>query len=119
MTHRLLGTVEIGNVRTLAKERGKTYVYVGRGRAPDGLEHAHLGNPFVVGAGYAQGEAAAAYLPWLRTEYLRGADVRHTLEDLARRVRAGEHLVLVCWCAPRPCHAEHLRSAVMGLAARD
>lgn len=24
--------------------------------------------------------------------------------DLLRRYRAGEELVLICWCAPKPCH---------------
>ena len=33
---------------------------------------------------------------------------REALEGLAERLRGGESLRLLCWCAPRRCHAEDL-----------
>lgn len=130
--------IEIANAKTVKQQPGRSYIYVGRGRAPAapaGMEHAHLGNPFRVGADFAQGEAAAAYLPHLRSAYLRRGPERTTLEKLARRYNAGEQLVLVCWCAPKPnppllraskqslsalggCHAQHIRQAILGIASK-
>lgn len=106
--------ITISNVKTDRILPGHTAVYCGRGRTPQGMEGAGLGNPFVVGQGYAQEEAAAAYLPHLRRLYhARGAEY-HKLMELARRVQAGERLQLFCWCAPNPCHAEHIRDAILG-----
>lgn len=36
---------------------------------------------------------------------------------LAHRVAAGESLALECWCAPLPCHADVIRSAVNDLVS--
>lgn len=32
---------------------------------------------------------------------------------LTERVRLGESLALRCWCAPRPCHADILKDAIL------
>lgn len=68
--------------------------------------------------GWAHGEAAAIYLPYLRACYAARNDVAAALDRLALDLRSGKRLVLVCWCAPRPCHADAIRQAITALAAR-
>lgn len=67
-------------------------VYVGR--------PSKWGNPFVVGKGYEQGEAAAAYKGYL----WQNGELLASLGELF-----GQDLT--CWCAPKPCHADHLLAA--------
>ena len=40
--------------------------------------------------------------------------IYHTLEGIKARVKAGEHIALACWCAPLPCHADHLKAYIEG-----
>jgi len=108
--------IRIANVRTYRPVKGEAAVYVGRGRAPEGAEPGGLGNPFRVGAEYAQGEAADAFLPYLRNEYRAGGAIRARLVQLAERLLRGERIVLLCWCNPKPCHANHILTAVIGIA---
>lgn len=111
-------SIRIGNVRHLALAPGETAIYCGRGDAPGNMEHAHLGNPFRVSGRYAQGEAADAYLPYLQRRCREKQSELATITALARRLNAGEALVLTCWCAPEPCHTRHIMAAVQGYAAR-
>ena len=41
-------------------------------------------------------------------------EIYTALEAIKARVRAGEHIALACWCAPLPCHADHLKAYIMG-----
>ena len=111
--------IRTANVRTYAPLPGETAVYIGRGRAPTGMEHGSFGNPFRVGPDYAQGEAAAAFLPYLRAEYRQQGDLYRRVNALAARLLNGEHLALVCWCDPEPCHAAHVMAAVLSVAKRQ
>lgn len=110
--------IRVANVRTLTLAEDETAVYVGRGCAPlykgKQIETANLGNPFVVGRGWKQGEAASAYLDYLRSKCREKGVEYDKIIELANRVRQGEKLVLVCWCTPRPCHAQHIKAAIEG-----
>lgn len=117
--------IVVGSVRQ-ATVPGYTPVYCGRfPQAPGGIEHAHLGNPYRVGQGYRQGEAAEAYLAYLRSACRKAGPVRRKILELARRLAQGERLRLICHCkSPRPdaqdipCHADFIRLAVLGYARR-
>ena len=39
--------------------------------------------------------------------------IYQALEAIKARVQAGEHIALACWCAPLPCHADHLKAYIM------
>jgi hypothetical protein len=39
------------------------------------------------------------------------------MTGLAQRVNAGERISLMCWCAPLPCHCDHIADGVRRLAA--
>jgi hypothetical protein len=60
----------------------------------------------------------ALYWLWLRQQWRRGNAVRRELERLAATYRRDGQLTLRCWCAPRPCHADVVREAVLALVRR-
>lgn len=102
------------SIRVESKVRCKGVgAYVGRPSA--------LGNPFthkqavkarhpelvLVGS---REEAVACYERWLRAELAKGnRRVREAMNSLWRRWREDGELVLVCWCAPKACHADVLK----------
>jgi hypothetical protein len=67
-------------------------VYVGR--------PTRWGNPFVIGQHGQQGECVDLYREWIATPE------RATLRAMVRQELRGKDLV--CWCAPKPCHADVL-----------
>lgn len=68
--------------------------------------------------GYQQGDAAHLYRFVLRELCRTRAPQFDELMRLAQRVANAEALALACWCSPAPCHAEVVREAVLGYAAR-
>ena len=84
-------------------------VYIGRPSA--------LGSPFPVGPGCSRAQSIASYRVWARAQFALPGPFRSEVLALAARVRTGHHLVLVCWCAPLPCHGCVLATAVRRLAA--
>ena len=117
---RKMGSVRVASVRNLNMRNGEKAYYIGRGRAPAGMTHAHLGNPFPVGERYKQGEAAAAYEGYLRDQCTRKTAVHGMVVTLAKQLSEGQDMVLVCWCKHKgedtPCHGDHLKKAVEGYA---
>ena len=71
-----------------------------------------FGNPFVVGKGYKQGEAAFAYLEYMNNRIANDPKYAIAINQLVDRVREGENIALVCWCSPKPCHAEHIKKYI-------
>ena len=84
--------------------------YVGRPSA--------LGNPFLVGRDGTREEVIARDRKWLRAQWRHGGAVRQELERLAAKYRRDGRLTLLCWCAPRPRHADVIREAVLALVRR-
>jgi hypothetical protein len=75
-------------------------VYVGRPTV--------LGNPYTLQA-YTRTDAIARYRIWLRRQWQVGGAVKEALLELARAYTERDELTLLCWCAPRRCHAEVIR----------
>ncbi|MDR6221425.1 DUF4326 domain-containing protein [Deinococcus soli (ex Cha et al. 2016)] len=65
--------------------------------------------------GFEQGEAAALYLHVLREQCRTDTPERRAVQRLAVLATQGP-VHLQCWCTPKPCHAEHIRSAILGYA---
>ena len=85
-------------------------VYVGR--------PSPLGNPFQLGRDGSRAEVIARYRHWLWAQLqVPGSSQRRELEQLLAQAQVGS-LELLCWCAPLPCHAEVIRSALLWLAAQ-
>ena len=70
-------------------------VYVGR--------PSKWGNPYEIGNGYSREDVVKLYDLWIRNQ-------RELLEDLAEL--KGKDLV--CWCAPKLCHADILLARANG-----
>jgi len=71
-------------------------VYVGR--------PSKWGNPFIVGRDGVQGECVTLYEDWI-------AEQPELIEAARTELRGKD---LVCWCHPRPCHAEVLMRIANG-----
>ncbi len=77
-----------------------------------------LGNPYALTARETRGATIARYRHWLRREWVKHGAVRAALYRLAQEYVQTGSLYLVCWCAPKPCHAEVIRDAVLGIVRR-
>jgi hypothetical protein len=85
----------------------------------------YIGRPSVLGNPYPMHDnpsmrpvVVALYREWLRKQYLAGGAVRDKLESLAERVRDGECMALVCYCAPKACHGDVIKEAIEGINRR-
>jgi hypothetical protein len=86
-------------------------VYVGR--------PSPLGNPYALGRDGSREQVIAQYRRWLWAQLQApGSAQERELRRLLAQARSGE-LELLCWCAPLPCHAEVVRSALLWLAGEE
>jgi hypothetical protein len=99
--------VHVVNVRVVGREGVE---YVGRPSV--------LGNPFKLSRHASPAERAEViehYRRWLRQQCQAQGHVQRELDRLAQRHRSNGLLVLGCWCAPLPCHADVIRETVLSL----
>jgi hypothetical protein len=86
-------------IKVARKGQGFRGVYVGRPTP--------LGNPFRLEREDQREEVVRRYATWLEAEFSKGnQEVVQALEELYRRLKSREALTLLCFCAPRRCHAE-------------
>jgi hypothetical protein len=88
---------------------GVARVYVGR--------PSPLGNPFAMDSEADRDSVCEQYEAWLRRAYREQPGVRAELLRLLRLLRLAQAgpLELVCWCAPLRCHADFIRTALLGM----
>ena len=97
----------MGPIRIVNKHQSaRAGVYVGRPTL--------FGNPYRVQSETRE-QAVQQYRAWLRRQWQRGGAVKEALRALARAYIERDELTLLCWCAPRRCHAEVIREAVLGI----
>lgn len=104
------------SVPALREAFGKDFLYVGRPNRTYKLAGSPLANPYVNNPrakGVVVDNPIQAYRKWLWGEIGRGNE--RVLKEL-RRIT--ESTVLVCWCAPSPCHADVILEAVTRLRDR-
>ena len=91
--------ITIGN-----KRHGDTGFYVGR--------PSPLGNPFEISRKVTREQAIKLYEEWLRGRV--EAKDPLVLRELARIWEAAVRgpVTLVCWCHPKPCHAEVVKKVL-------
>lgn len=90
------------------------WMYVGRENQQ--LARSPLANPFVNDPrknGILADDPIGAYRSWL-WEKMQAKDQK--VMDALAKVQPG--MALVCWCAPRPCHAEVIEKAAAWLRSR-
>lgn len=78
--------------------------YIGR-PSPLGNPYSHLENTLAAHRCATRQESIDRYERWLRHELGDlTSEATIAFRALQRRYDAGEDLVLICWCAPAPCH---------------
>jgi hypothetical protein len=86
-------------IRIARKGQGLAGFYVGRPTP--------LGNPFRLEREDQREEVVARYATWLNDQVRRGdPEVIRALEEFYRALRQKGAITLLCFCAPRRCHAE-------------
>jgi hypothetical protein len=102
-------TVRVANVRD---EKEGEYV----GRAMRDRAGSPLGNPFRLVSEDERGATIERYRDWLR-ERVRENDpaVMNELARLLGEAREPGGVTLLCFCAPKACHADVVASAIIGL----
>lgn len=94
-------------------ENKKTYrgkgIYIGR--EMPGQPGSVLGNPFKIGRDGTREEALVKYRRWLWEQINLKNEVYLELRRIAQLAAHGD-IVLLCWCAPNPCHADIVKRAV-------
>lgn len=108
---RVVNFKRYGSVAALNEAFGGRWLYVGRANRYAGLSASPLANPFKVrDFGGRSGATLPHYRRWL-WERIRQGD-----PAVIEALRAiDETTVLVCWCAPGPCHAELVLAAATWL----
>ena len=94
--------ITVGN-----KQRGARGIYVGR--------PSPLGNPFPLHHEATRAQVIRDYEDWLAEQLLdprSPASIElHRLAALART----QDLFLVCWCAPKACHADIIKRTIAAM----
>ena len=109
-----LGSVRLGNKRqnsALKPRPGETAIDIDR-------TNPVLGNPFILKDhrnDAQRAEVIARYEDKFRADIARNGPMARTTEKLAERVKRGENLILMCWCAPRPCHGHSVMKRIAEL----
>lgn len=110
-----VGSIKVVNKKTLTPELGFTDIYIGRPSA--------LGNPYKINSENTKETRIEAYHRWLwnQIKWSKEPDLNHSafneLIRIAKLVKSGKNIRLVCWCAPLGCHGDIIVRAVNWLIA--
>ena len=82
-------------------------------------QHPILGNPFVLKNHkdpVERAEVIAKQEARISADMAVAGPISQELSRIAELVKAGQHVELVCWCAPRPCHADRYVEIIQAMA---
>jgi len=88
--------------------------YVGRSNAYYGLEGSVLANPENLKSESDRNANIGRYEIWLKAKMESDTPQKQEVLRLRRVWRATGRLTLICWCAPRACHAEIIKRFIEG-----
>lgn len=89
-----------------ARAAGAIRFYVGRPSA--------LGNPYLMQKPEERAMVISGFEQYLLEEVdNEGSAAKAAFERIVEACRLYEHVELACWCAPRKCHADVIRSLVL------
>jgi len=94
--------IRVVNKKTF-KGRG---VYIGRPSI--------FGNPFTMSKESDRVDCIQKYKGWFWTQYHTDQKFYIAVHELAEQARKGE-LILICWCAPKPCHGDIIKDFIQYL----
>lgn len=113
-----MGQVRVIHCKRDQLRNGEVGYYCGRGRAPIGFTHAHMGNPFRIDTNNTREQVIAQYHAYLRDLCRTDTPQRRMVLHMASEYVAGKDIALACWCAPRACHCDIIALAIRGYAQR-
>ena len=110
--------VAVTNIRRRRVPVRDCEVYVGRANSRYGVAESPLANPFVLAKESERAQVVGRYREWLAAKVAAGdAAVVAELERLLGIARTRGRLELICWCAPRACHAGVIAEYLTGRLA--
>jgi hypothetical protein len=75
-----------------------------------------LGNPFEIGKDGTRDEVIVKYDHWFTKQLQSSVQLQEKMIQLSNQLEKERSLTLVCWCAPRNCHAEIIKKTLLELA---
>lgn len=105
-----IGIIKVANKKTLTPELGYTDIYIGR--------PSPLGNPYKMNREEDRATVIELYHRWLwnQIKWSKEPDLNHSafneLIRIAKLVKSGKNIRLVCWCSPSACHGDIIARAV-------
>lgn len=97
--------MQVLNFYALGKKIPENAVYIGRTSAKHGLEGSIYANPFPMRTEAERPQVIQKYRRWLAEQVSRGEITKQQLAELHGKD-------FVCYCAPKACHGDVLKSAV-------
>jgi hypothetical protein len=79
-------------------------IYIGRPSS--------LGNPFVIGKDGNREEVINKYKAWISGQMKSNNRIKNALAYIVKRVKDGDAISLVCYCAPQLCHGDIIKSII-------
>lgn len=107
------------NIRVVSKRRGGLLPGAGETVVDIDRTNPALGNPHILRDHRDDAERArviAKYEADLADDLALNGPMTRAIRSLAERLRSGERIALRCWCAPRPCHGDRLRTEIIRCA---
>ena len=102
-------------VRVVSKRKGGIRPPSGETVVDCSRTNPTLGNPFHLEHPTdpeARERCIARFRMMADQDMVRGGPISRAVASLAERAARGERLALQCWCAPLPCHADHIAKLV-------
>ncbi len=95
-------------IRVLNKKHGGTGEYIGR--------PSPLGNPFPLRRESERDQVIEQYAKWLNDKLTEEDNAqKQEVTRLYKKLVANGELDLVCWCAPKRCHGDVIKSVLVGM----
>jgi hypothetical protein len=85
------------------------------GRKKPGRPASPLSNPFKIKSDSERPEALQKYREWLKEQMRMDTPARKEIKRLAVIAKRSD-LLLLCWCAPKPCHGDVVKEFVEKIA---
>lgn len=104
--------VTVENIRNVPRDEWGECVYIGRANRAYGLAASPLANPYTVQR-YGREGALERFKRHLWEDLKVWGPMHHELSGLVERLRRGERVRLLCWCAPRECHGDVVKAALL------
>lgn len=71
-----------------------------------------FGNPFAMKTEADRADVIERYHEWLKYMYQHDQLIH---DEIHRLVDMKDDIILICWCAPKPCHGDVIKEAVLSI----